>query len=198
MKILNITNSVFPEVKIIKSSRFPDSRGYFTELYRQSDFEKVDFLKNKAFTQINESFSKKNVVRGMHFQHSPYQEKLVRVVQGKMTDLFLDIRNGSPNFGKVGAYQLEANHSKDFFEWIWLPVGFAHGLIMKEDTTIEYFCTSEYSPKTECSITPLDSEIDWSMTEKPDFNTAIISERDKEGLSLKTWSNNPQFSLFKY
>jgi len=198
MKILEIKETIFPEVKILKVGRFPDDRGYFTESFKKSDFEKIEFLKGKTFVQINESFSKKHVVRGMHFQHSPYQEKLVRVIKGKMIDLYLDIRIGSPTYGKVGAYQLETNSNNDYFQWIWLPIGFAHGLYMLEDTTIEYFCTSEYSPSTECSISPVDPYIDWSLIDKPDFTKIIISERDKKGSSLKDWEKNPHSAFFKY
>jgi len=198
MKILEIKPTVFPEIKIIKVGRFSDNRGYFTETYKKSDFTNIDFLKDKTFVQINESFSKKSVVRGMHFQHSPYQEKLVRVIQGKMIDLFLDIRLSSPFFGKVASHTLETKPENDYFEWIWIPIGFAHGLYMLEDTTIEYYCTSEYSPKTEASISPLDPDIDWSLTKKPDLNNIIISDRDKAGSSLKDWLKNPQSKLFKF
>ena len=94
MKILGIESTVFPEIKVIKFARFADERGYFTELYKKSDFEKIDFLKGEIFVQNNESFSKKGVIRGLHFQWNPYQKKLVRVVQGKMIDLFLlDLQN---------------------------------------------------------------------------------------------------------
>lgn len=198
MKILEIKETFFPEVKVIKVGRFPDNRGYFTETFKKSDFENIDFLKEKSFVQINESFSKKGVVRGMHFQHSPYQEKLVRVANGKMIDLFLDIRQGSPTFGKVASHALETQPESGYFEWLWIPVGFAHGLYMLEDTTIEYYCTSEYSPKTECSISPVDPDIDWSLTNKLDFSKIIISDRDKAGKSLKDWKNDPQSSFFKY
>jgi len=198
MKILEIKDQVFPEVKVMKVGRFPDDRGYFAESFKRSDFERVDFLKGKTFEQINESYSVKNVFRGMHFQHSPYQEKLVRVISGKMVDFFLDIRLGSPTYGKIGSHVLETKLESGFFEWVWLPVGFAHGLYMLEDTTIEYYCTAEYSPTSECSISPLDPDIDWSMTQKPKLGGAIISGRDKGGKSLKDWLADSQAQLFKY
>lgn len=198
MKIIEVKSLVFPEIKVIKTGRFPDNRGYFTETFKKSDFDKIDFFKNKSFVQINESFSKKNVLRGLHFQYSPYQEKLIRVIQGNMFDLFLDIRQGSPNYGKIASYQLETDINTDSFEWLWLPVGFAHGVYMLKDTTIEYLCTSEYSPLTECSISPLDPDIDWSLTEKLDLSNVVISDRDKAGSSLKDWSINPQSKLYKF
>src|SRR3989339_836292 len=203
MKIINIDYTVFPEVKIVRSARFPDNRGYFTEVYKKSDFEQIDFLKCKVFVQINESYSKKGVIRGLHYQHSPFQEKLVRVINGKMIDLFLDIRPNSPTYGKIGSHLIETNSNNNIYEWIWLPVGFAHGLLMLEDTTIEYNCTSEYSPSTELSITPLDPDIDWSLVDKSvadlfkqNLTSGIISDRDKAGFSLKDWSQNEISKLF--
>lgn len=197
MKLIKVEDTDFSEVKVLQIGRFPDSRGYFTETFRKSDIEKLDFLKDKNFVQINESFSKKNVVRGMHFQHSPFQEKLIRVISGKMEDYFMDIRPNSPYFGKVASCTLESSFKDETFELLWIPKGFAHGLYALEDTTIEYLCNSEYSPKTECSISPTDEEIDWSLTKRPDFAKAIISERDQDGASLKQWKESPQSELFK-
>ncbi|PJC80140.1 dTDP-4-dehydrorhamnose 3,5-epimerase [Candidatus Roizmanbacteria bacterium CG_4_8_14_3_um_filter_36_12] len=205
MKILEIKPLVFPEVKVIKFARFSDNRGYFTELYKRSDFQRIDFLKDKLFVQNNESFSKNGVIRGLHFQWSPYQEKLVRTVQGSIIDLFLDIRIGSSTFGKLGVYKLESKPEDDCFEWIWIPVGFAHGLFFLEDSTIEYFCTSEYSPSTEASISPVDPAIDWSLVEKniaeqykQSLPTANISDKDKEGITLDQWAKDARSRFYKY
>jgi len=197
MKLIGIDQCDFPEIKVIKVARFRDSRGYFTETYKKSDIENVKFLKGISFVQINESFSVKGVARGMHFQHSPFQEKLIRVISGKMEDYFMDIRPNSPNFGKVASRTLGSSLEDETFELLWIPKGFAHGLYTIEDTTIEYLCTSEYSPKTECSISPTDEEIDWSLTKRPDFAKAIISDRDQGGASLKQWKESPQSELFK-
>ncbi|MEK7633662.1 MAG: dTDP-4-dehydrorhamnose 3,5-epimerase family protein [Patescibacteria group bacterium] len=205
MKIFGIKSLVFPEIKVIKFARFLDNRGYFTELYKRSDFQQVDFLKDKEFVQNNESYSKKGVIRGLHFQWNPYQEKLIRTVRGSMIDLFLDIRIGSPTFGKIGAYKLESKNENDFSEWIWIPVGFAHGLFLLEDSTIEYYCTSEYSPKTEASISPTAPDIDWSLVDKntadqyrQSLPTANISEKDKEGITLAQWTKDPRSQFYKY
>jgi dTDP-4-dehydrorhamnose 3,5-epimerase len=205
MKILEIKTLVFPEIKIIKFARFPDERGYFTELYKKSDFEQIDFLKGENFVQNNESYSKKGVIRGLHFQWNPYQEKLIRTVQGSMIDLFLDIRIGSPTFGKIGAYKLESKIENDYSEWIWIPVGFAHGLFLLEDSTVEYYCTAEYSPTTEAAISPIASDIDWSLVGKnisdqykQSLPTANISEKDKEGITLTQWAKDDRSQFYKY
>jgi len=205
MKILEIKETVFPEVKVTRFARFSDERGYFTELYKKSDFQKIDFLKNVNFVQNNESFSKAGVIRGLHFQWNPYQEKLVRTISGSIIDLFLDIRIGSPTFGKIGAYQLETKPSNDYCEWLWIPKGFAHGLYFLEDSTIEYYCTSEYSPNSETSISPLDPVIDWSLVEKDiatsyknKLPTATISDRDKAGPTLDQWLKDPRSQFYKY
>ena len=205
MKILEVKSVVFPEVKIIKFARFPDERGYFTELYKKSDFEQIDFLKGENFVQNNESYSKKGVIRGLHFQWNPYQKKLVRTINGSMIDLFLDIRIGSPTFGKIGAYKLGSKPENNYSEWIWIPVGFAHGLFLLEDSTIEYYCTSEYSPKTEGSISPIALDIDWSMADKDivdlyrqSLPTANISQKDKEGITLDQWIKDERNQFYKY
>jgi dTDP-4-dehydrorhamnose 3,5-epimerase len=205
MKILEVKSIVFPEVKVIKFSRFQDERGYFTELYKKSDFEQIDFLKGETFVQSNESYSKKGVIRGLHFQWNPYQKKLVRVVNGLIVDLFLDIRIGSSTFGKIGAYKLESKPENDFCEWIWLPVGFAHGLFILEDSTIEYYCTSEYSPLTEASISPTAPDIDWSLADKnisdlykQGLPTANINSKDKEGMTLAQWTEDERNQFYKY
>lgn len=205
MKIMDIKSAIFPEIKVIKFGRFPDERGYFTELYKKSDFEKIDFLKNVTFKQNNGSFSKTGVVRGLHFQWVPYMNKLVRTIDGHMVDLFLDIRLNSPTFGKIGLYDMNAKPELDYSEWIWVPVGFAHGSVFLDDTIIEYYCTSEYSPKTEASILPMAPDIDWSLTD-PNLKKTIekvlanpnISEKDKNGFSLEKWTKDGRSKNFLY
>lgn len=205
MKIIDIKSINFPEVKVIKFGRFPDDRGYFSELYKKSDFQKIDFLKDKPFFQINGSFSKTNVIRGLHSQWNPYMNKLVRTISGHMIDLFLDIRVGSPTFGKIGAYDMKIKPGNDFGEWIWIPIGFAHGSVFLEDTIIEYYCTAEYSPQSEVSISPFASDIDWSLVDsnlkniiEQAFLKSKISEKDKKGFTLAQWSKNKNSQNFIY
>ena len=145
-----------PAIKVIRFARFMDMRGYFTESFRKSDFaSQLAFMKDVQFVQFNESFSRRNVVRGMHFQWNPFMGKLVRTVHGRMVDLFLDIRKGSPTYGKAAACDMPSSPDNDYAEWIWIPPGFAHGNYFTEDTTIEYICSGEYSPGCEAGISPL-------------------------------------------
>ena len=162
-------------------------------------------MKEVNFIQANESFSKKGVIRGLHFQWNPYMAKLVKTVQGHMVDLFLDVRQGSPTFGKVAAYDMPSKPDQDYDQWIWIPIGFAHGNYYLEDTTIEYFCTGEYSPDSEVGISPLAKDLDWSLCDpelKKQFDqlveNPVISDKDKDGLSLEDWKKNQDSKLFLY
>ena len=140
MKILSITDLAIPSVKVIRFARFRDNRGYFSEHYRFSDFETGDaasFMNGVRFLQMNESFSKPHTVRGLHFQWNPFMGKLVRTVRGRMIDMVVDIRKGSPTYGKIIAYDMPVTGDEDFTEWIWVPPGFAHGNTFTEDTVIE-------------------------------------------------------------
>ena len=204
MKILEVKTLVFPELKVIRYYRFCDERGYFTETLRESDFHKV--IPDFQIKQVNESHSKKNTVRGLHFQWNPYMGKLVRTVHGHMVDLFLDIRTGSPTYGKIAAYDLPASYDLDYNEWIWIPVGFAHGNYYLENSTIEYFCTGEYNPTCEVGISPFGEDVDWSLCEeklKEQFEQLkkeqfIISDKDKQGLTIEDWNHDERSKYFNY
>lgn len=202
MKIIEVASLTFPEVKTISYPRFSDRRGFFGEVYRKSDFQnnpKLNFLKNKELTQVNISYSKKRVVRGLHFQWNPEMDKLVRVIQGRMVDLFMDIRRDSPNFGKIAGYGMSSQVVEGQNEWIWIPVGFAHGIVFLEDTLIEYFCTAEYNPQGEVTISPVGKDINWSLCDKNLKGQVdkiikeepIISEKDKNGFSVSDWKAHP-------
>lgn len=207
MKIIEVKSLSIPEVKVIKFGRFPDNRGYFTEHFRKSDFQKnseVDFLKQVDFVQCNESFSKTGVIRGLHFQWNPCMGKLVRTIKGRLVDLALDIRKGSPTLGKIIAYDLPCNENNDFSEWIWIPPGFAHGTLFPEDSVIEYFCSGEYSPNCEAGISPLAQDFDWSLCDSELKNlfdqiapkTQLLTDKDLNGFSLKDWLNDPRSENF--
>jgi len=208
MKILSVQSLVIPEVKIIRFARFSDSRGYFTEPYRSSDFKNhsdMSFMKGISFVQQNESFSKKYVLRGLHFQWNPYMGKMVRTIQGHMIDVFCDIRKGSPTFGKVAMHDMPMSSEKEYSEWIWVPPGFAHGNLFLQETTIEYMCSGEYSQGCEAGISPLSTDIDWSLCDKQLHsylsslsNELIISDKDLLGLSFNSWTNDPRSDNFIY
>ena len=109
MKILDVFDLAIPEVKVIRFGRFPDNRGYFSEQYRFSDFETGDalpFMRGVRFVQANESFSRAGTIRGLHFQWNPYMGKLVRTIRGHMIDVVLDVRKGSPTYGRIIAHDM--------------------------------------------------------------------------------------------
>jgi len=209
MKLLEVKALQIDAIKVIRFSRFPDCRGYFAEHYRKSDFEnrpEMDFMKDIEFVQANESCSKKSVVRGLHFQWNPYMGKLVRTLAGRMVDMVLDIRKGSPTFGKIILYDMPADHKADNQEWIWVPPGFAHGNFFSEDTMIEYFCSGEYSPGCEAGISPLATDIDWTLCDanlKDLFadiapSTELITDKDKDGFSVHGWESDERSNNFVY
>ena len=200
MKIIGVKELAFPEVKVIRYQRFPDHRGYFTETYRQEDFDtnpQTSFLKGVRFMQCNESYSKQGVVRGMHIQWNPFMGKLVRTIMGHMVDIVLDLRKNSPNYGCMIAYDMPAALDRDYGELIWVPIGFAHGNYYRADTKIEYFCTSQWNPQCETSISPLAADIDWSRcdeTLKNEFmdisakHPNLITDKDKNGHTISSWT----------
>jgi len=208
MKILEIKSIVFPEVKIIRYARFFDDRGFFTESFRKSDIinnSEFKFFASQEILQANVSYSSEGVIRGLHFQWKPDQGKLIRVIEGAMIDVFLDIRKESPSFGKIGAVKLESSPENQDETMLWIPPGFAHGFAVLKKMYMEYFCTAEYSPKTEAGIFPLSQDIDWSLCEqdlKKEFDEiakkAVFSDKDKLGLSVNQWKKDPRSDNFIY
>ena len=159
-------------VVIIKPRIFEDKRGYFFESFSQKEFdEKVCPVR---FVQDNESKSCYGVMRGLHFQRPPFsQSKLVRCVKGKVIDVAVDIRKGSPTYGKHVAVELTENNHLQFF----IPQGFAHGFaVLSETAVFQYKCDNFYAPQADGGISILDSSlgIDWKIKE----GDAILSEKD--------------------
>lgn len=154
---------IFPKI-------FPDNRGYFFESFRQDWLEKEGIVEN--WVQDNQSFSQKGTVRGLHFQHSPFaQAKLVRVISGKVLDVALDLRKGSPTFGKFYSTILDSQKHN----LLYIPAGFGHGFSVLEDAVFVYKCSNYYHKSSEGGVLWSDPTIaiDWMM-DKP-----IISEKDK-------------------
>ncbi len=208
MKILEVRSLPLEGLEVIRFARFRDDRGYFSEPYRRSDLDggpMTKFLAGVSFPQANESHSRDGVVRGLHFQWSPYMGKLVRTVQGRMVDLALDIRPDSPTLGKIVAYDMPMTSQDEWSEWIWVPPGFAHGNFFTEETTIEYLCSGEYSPGNEAGISPLAGDLDWSLcdaalrTELDELlrGGATISEKDRDAVSLAEWLEDPRSEHFQ-
>ncbi len=204
MKDVQIKSLAIPEIKVVRFGRYRDERGYFTEPFRESDI-KV-FTDSERIVQTNESFSAAGVIRGLHFQWNPYMGKLVRTVSGHMVDIIVDIRVGSPTFGRGIMYDMPSDRQSEYAECVWLPPGFAHGSYFKADSLIEYYCTGEYSAGCEAGISPAALDIDWSLCDenlKKDFDKllkegAIWSDKDKNGLSLQTWAIDPRAKNFIY
>ena len=164
-----------PDVWIIEPKVHGDERGYFAETYRQDKFE--DALGYKVnFVQDNESKSHKGVLRGLHFQLAPYaQSKLVRVIEGTVLDVAVDVRRGSPSFGQHVAVELSGVNKKQIF----IPRGFAHGFLVLTDTaTFAYKVDNYYSPEYDRGLAFDDSDlnIDWQLTKQQ----LLLSDKDTQ------------------
>lgn len=209
MKILEVRDLAIPGVKVVRFARFCDHRGYFTEPFRKSDFAgqpTMGFMRGVEFLQANESFSRQGVMRGLHFQWNPFMGKLVRTLSGRMVDVVLDIRKGSPTLGKAIAYDMPATPDRDFAEWIWVPPGFAHGNFFTEQTLIEYFCSGEYSPGCEAGLSPLAPDIDWGLCDpglKAAFDGVVqagplMTDKDRNGFTVAAWLADARSNNFLY
>jgi len=171
-------------VKEIIPQRFGDERGFFSETYNQAAFQEAGLPAN--WVQDNHSLSsQKNVLRGLHFQTEPFaQDKLVRVVSGEIFDVAVDIRKGSPDYGKWVGLTVSAKLGNQ----ILIPKGFAHGfLTLAENVEVEYKVSAPYSPQNDCSILWNDPAIgiDWPFGGDP-----ILSKKDKEAALLGEVENN--------
>ena len=176
---MKLINTDIEGVYIIEPRLFEDERGYFFEAFSERKFVELTGIETR-FVQDNESRSAKGVVRGLHFQLPPHaQSKLVRVARGAILDVAVDIRRGSPTFGRYVAVELSEHNHRQLF----IPRGFAHGFIVLEgDAIVEYKCDNYYAPESEGAIAwnDIDLAIDWQIpTEK-----VILSEKDKHHPTL--------------
>jgi dTDP-4-dehydrorhamnose 3,5-epimerase len=164
---------------------YSDQRGYFFESFNALHFEELSGL-NVSFVQDNESFSKFGVLRGLHYQLPPYEQgKLIRVIQGKVLDVAVDIREGSTTFGQYLKVELSGENKKQVF----IPSGFAHGFVTLSETAIfSYKCTNFYHKGSESGIRYDDHKlnIDWEIEK----NQIIVSEKD---LLLPDFGNHRKF-----
>lgn len=175
-------------ILIIEPKVFGDKRGYFYESFSQREFnEKVAPILGHSiiFVQDNESMSIYGVMRGLHFQRPPYsQSKLVRCVKGAVLDVAVDLRKGSPTYGKHVAVELSEENHRQFF----VPRGFAHGFaVLSETAVFQYKCDNFYAPQADGGISILDESlgIDWKIpTEK-----ALLSEKDTRHSLLKDFDS---------
>lgn len=164
-------------VYIIEPQKFGDHRGYFMETYNGSEFNKAGL--NYKFVQDNQSKSKAGVLRGLHFQKTHPQAKLVRVLEGEVFDVAVDLRKNSKTYGKWVGVVLSAENNKQFM----IPRGFAHGfLVLSETATFSYKCDDFYHPEDEGGIMRNDETVNiiW-----PEVKEILLSEKDTKHPSLK-------------
>jgi len=174
---MNIIETALPGVLIIEPRVFGDARGFFMETWNAAAFAAAGL--DLAFVQDNHSRSQKGVLRGLHFQNPGPQGKLVRVTNGAVFDVAVDLRASSPTFGKWVGVELSASNKRMF----WVPEGFAHGfLTLEDDTDFLYKCTAPYAPQSEFTLAWDDPAvgIEWPVTGLD----PIISEKDARGLAL--------------
>ncbi len=170
---MNFIRTKIKDVVIIEPKVFGDHRGYFTETFRQDKLE--EFLGfNVEFCQDNESKSKKGVLRGLHYQLAPFaQSKLVRVIMGRVLDVAVDIRKGSPTFGEYVAVELSGENKRELF----VPRGFAHGfVVLSQEAVFSYKVDNYYSPQNDRGIAFDDPSIgvDWVL----DKDELLLSDKD--------------------
>ena len=176
---MKVIKTAIEDVVIIEPDVFGDARGYFFESYSQKKFDEL--VRPVRFVQDNESKSKYGVLRGLHFQKGKdAQSKLVRVVKGRVLDVAVDIRKGSPTFGQYVAVELSADNKRQLF----IPKGFAHGFsVLSEEAIFQYKCDNLYAPQSEGAIAWDDPEIgiDWGLPAKD----VLLSSKDAAHPLLK-------------
>lgn len=183
------TPTVLPGLLVFEPRIFEDSRGYFFESYNERVFAEAGV--NAHFVQDNESCSQYGVIRGLHYQLNPWaQAKLVRVLEGTILDVVVDIRKGSPGFGKTFALEISAANKKQ----LYIPPGFAHGFsVLSEKAVVLYKCSVLYNKESEAGIRFDDPGlgIDWKIPAKQ----AIISDKDRVLPFFSDCRNNFEFKI---
>ena len=180
---MEVIKTAIDGVVIIEPKVFKDARGYFFESFSQREFEEK--VRKVNFVQDNESMSSYGVMRGLHFQRPPYaQSKLVRCVKGRVLDVAVDIRKGSPTYGEYVAVELTEDNHRQFF----IPRGFAHGFsVLSERAVFTYKCDNLYHPEADGGILLIDPalHIDWQIPTEQ----MILSEKDKHHPLLQDFDN---------
>lgn len=173
---------------IIENRIFGDDRGYFFESFNQKTFTELTGI-TTPFVQDNQSYSKFGVLRGLHYQTGEHaQAKLVRVLQGKVLDVAVDIRKNSPTYGQHVTVELSDDNKRQFY----IPRGFAHGfVVLSETATFFYKCDNTYHKAAEGAIVfnDLDLKIDWQISAE----LALLSDKDKEAQTFATYQLDPKF-----
>ena len=189
---MNIIKTAIEGLVIIEPKVFGDARGYFFESFSQREFEEKVCKIN--FVQDNESMSSYGVMRGLHFQRPPFtQSKLVRCVKGKVLDVAVDIRKGSPTYGQHVAVELSEDNHRQFF----VPRGFAHGFVVLSDVAVfQYKCDNFYAPEADGGISIKDCSlgINWQIP----VDDAILSEKDINHLCLNEFDSPFDYNVSLY
>ncbi|WP_346839838.1 dTDP-4-dehydrorhamnose 3,5-epimerase [Microbulbifer sp. SAOS-129_SWC] len=175
---MDVLDTSIPEVKILEPKVFGDERGFFMETFRDAWFREQ--VAEVTFVQDNHSRSSHGILRGLHYQSEQTQGKLVRVVEGEVFDVAVDMRQGSPTFGQWAGAYLSAENRRQ----LWVPAGFAHGFyVTSEFAEFVYKCTDYYHPQSEYSLQWNDPDvgIDWPLGTDSEPR---LSEKDLNGLSL--------------
>lgn len=179
---MNIIKTEIDGVLIIEPDFFPDARGFFFESYNKKNYNEAGI--NAEFVQDNISKSVKGTIRGLHYQVGEFaQGKLCQVISGSVLDVAVDIRSGSPTYGKHVSIELTGKNHKQ----IWIPAGFAHGFsVLSDEAIFSYKCTALYSKKDERSILYNDPalNIDWKLSE------GIVSEKDLQAGLFESIGND--------
>ena len=173
---MNVLTCDISDLLIIEPKVFGDARGFFLETWNRRRYQEAGL--DADFVQDNVSFSRRGILRGLHFQNPKPQGKLLQVLQGEVFDVAVDIRRHSPSFGKWHGVVLSGDNKRQFY----VPPGFAHGFAVLSDTVLfQYKCTELYSPKDELAIRWDDPDIgiDWPLKDP------LLSERDSKGSRLR-------------
>lgn len=189
---MEIIKTELDGVVIIEPRIFKDARGYFFESYNKREFDEK--VRPVDFVQDNESMSTYGVMRGLHFQRPPFtQSKLVRCVRGRVLDVAVDIRKGSPTYGQHVALELSEDNHRQFF----VPRGFAHGFAVLSDVAVfQYKCDNYYAPQADGGISIADESlgIDWQI----DAAKAVLSDKDLHHLLLRDFDSPFDFNTDLY
>ena len=182
--MMRVMETSLDGVKRLQPKRFGDERGWFAELWSTAGFAKAGLPTN--FVQDNQSLSRRGVLRGLHFQVGHPQGKLIRVLQGEIWDVAVDVRRGSPTFGRWEGFRLRPVNDDGELEMLWIPEGFAHGfLVLSEVAEVLYKVTDVYFPAGERTLRWDDEElrIDWPLSELLGA-APTVSEKDAHGAGL--------------
>lgn len=186
---MKIIETGVPGLVVIEPEVYVDSRGYFCELYNEQRYR--EFGINSVFCQENFSKSVYGVIRGLHFQREPYsQAKLATCQDGKVWDVAVDLREGSPTFGEWRGVLLDAEKKN----LLYIPKGFAHGFaVLSKTACFSYRCDNFYHPEAEGGIAYNDAElaIDWCVP----IDKRVLSDKDRDRMSFHDYSLNPQFNF---